>query len=104
MSIEALAQTYDSDIVWLRRDEVTAAKARHWVADECGDGDLSVWKVGRCHLRQLGPGDCPLHPEGEVDARSDHDDCRCYEIDEGWWEECSHRTPDAVPAWRVEAI
>lgn len=100
-----IACSESEDIVWIEREGCTKAEARRFAEDDWGRYDLIV-RQG--HIRELTQADCPAHPtESHIgtDAYDEDDtpeDCRCWQIEEGWWDTCSHRDPGAIPCWRVE--
>ncbi len=102
---EPMAGSECEDINWFARSKCTRAEARRFCEEEWGRYDLIV-RQG--YIRELVPGDCPAHPGDDFTGSDDYDEdkvpdeCRCYEIEEGWWDECTHRADHAVAAWRVE--
>lgn len=93
------------DIAWFERATATKAQARRFCEDMWGRFDL---QVRQGHIRSLAQADCPAHPTeshiGTVawDEDETPEDCRCGEIEEGWFDSCSHREPAAIACWRVE--
>jgi hypothetical protein len=102
VSADPIACTEDGDITWIRRDGCTRAQARRFCVEEAGHFTLSDWKVNAGHIRELAIGDCPMHPTGDRDEYCDDGECRCFQIEDGWWDECPRTHPDAVACWRVE--
>lgn len=99
-AVDPICVSESEDIAWFPRSTVSRAQARHWGEEEFSRFDLVV-RQG--HVRELVAEDCPVHPDGECgDWGSEDEGCRCYEIEEGWWEDCTHRDRGAVAAWRVE--
>ena len=99
MSGDPVCVSEYEDIAWFERTTATKAQARRFCEDMWGRFDL---QVRQGHVRPLGPGDCPAHPKDDRGEWDEDEDCRCGEIEEGWFDSCSHGEPGAIACWRVE--
>lgn len=104
--LEEVASNEDG-VTWLRRTG-SARRARRQMATEWGFRVRRLEAVAE-HMRPATFADCGapgIRRDDGAHAWSDErgypDDCRCGDIEEGWFYGCEPDHPDAIPVWRVE--
>lgn len=98
---EIVACSEDEPIVWVRRDCSRLAAIRSG-AHECCAKPRRFWARKRYLREATKELDCPVYPH-EIDEDGEPpEDCRCWQIEEGWFFQCEADAPGAFSVWRVE--
>lgn len=96
-----IATSEDEPIVWLARTCSRLAAIRAG-ADECCGRARHFWARKRYMREATKDLDCPCWPHEIGEDEDPPEDCRCWQIEEGWFFQCAADEPGAEAVWRVE--
>lgn len=98
--VNFVAISEDEPIVWVKRDCSRLAAVRGGAYEMCASA-----RNCRARKRYMRPAtaelDCPSWPHGLDEDEEPPEDCRCFDVEEGWHLECTKDEPGAIPVWRV---
>jgi protein gp37 len=98
--VRFVAISEDEPIVWVERNCSRLAAIRRGADGMCAAA-RNCWACKRYMRPATKELDCPSWPHGFDENEEPPEDCRCFNVEEGWHLQCDKDEPGAIPVWRV---